>query len=94
MLAIIIKMLGVCPGYVQVDALHFNDEENIKPLIKFMKETFPDLDYRIEDKEDGKILYKSYEDLQTKADIKREQARLRKQRQRAREREAKKKATE
>lgn len=94
MLAIIIKMLGVCPGYVQVDALHFNNEENVKPLIKFMKETFPNLDYRIEDKEDGKILYKSYEDLQTKADIKREQARLRKQRQRAREREAKKKAEE
>ena len=63
-------------------------------VIKFMKENFPNLDYRIEDKEDGKILYKSYEDLQTKADIKREQARLRKQRQRAREREAKKKATE
>lgn len=88
MISIIIEMLGVCSGYICVDALHFNDEKNFDKLKNFMKKEYPDLDYRIEDKQDGKkIIYKSYEDLQTKADIKREQARERKRRQRQREKE-------
>ena len=93
MLSIILKMIGVCNGYVQIDALHFNDNKNIQPLKNFMATNYPNLDYRIEDKVNGEIIYKSYEDLKTKKEVQREQARLRKQKQRMKEK-AKKEAGE
>lgn len=94
MLAIILKLITAEYGYVQIDALHFNNKEKMNDLIKIMQTYFPNYDFRIEDKTNHTILYKSYEDLQSKEDIKREQARLRKQRQRAREKEEKKRRKE
>ena len=66
-------------GFVNVDCLYFDTDYNIEELGKAAAKMLPDYDFRIFDnKSEGHpILFKTYENLKTKAEIKKEQARAR-----------------
>lgn len=91
MLTIYREIYGNNPdnGCTIADGIYFNYYENIQELGAKLRKLLPGFDFRIfkntEEDKHANILYKTYEDLPSRADIKKAQARERKRRQRERE---------
>lgn len=64
-------------GFVNVDALYFDYAGDIKELGDRIKSIIPDYNFRIMENSDNSIIYQTYPDLKTEAEIKRERERER-----------------
>ena len=77
LLALMMDLQTVQDGYICVDAIHFKDISKKWAFVNFMKEKYPDYDYRIKEKKENglgekteTILYQSYKELKTKKQLK------------------------
>ena len=77
--------------YIHVDAVHFDTFEDT--TVSKIRSVLPDFfDFRIVCNEDKSIVYKSYEDLKTKEEIRREKRAESQRQRRAKMREEKSKS--
>lgn len=71
LLRIMLDLRTVTPGFIQVDALHFTDISTKWDLVRFMREYYPEYDFRIakkmgkdrNGKEKKEVLYQTYPEL-------------------------------